>query len=130
MVASVDENRHASSAVPHNPWHDSNSTVGGNDSHISPCTVAISIQSFLNQLSHPRIKADFNNKKFGCNINPNLLPKLDELMWCLLPHWQGGSLTAATSIRADHHMQQLNAQNDSLLLTVMDNISACVSYNE
>ena len=89
--------------------------MGGDASDVSPWALAISIQSLLNQFSHPKVRADFYNKKFGCNINPNLLRKIDELRFCFLPRWQDGSLTAATNINAQHHMLQLLFQSDSLL---------------
>ena len=105
-------------------------TVGGDNFNVSPWALAISIQSLLNQFSHPRVRADFYNGRFECNISPSMLPKLDELRWCLLPRWQGGSLTAATNIRAEDHMQQLLAQTDNLLLTDVNDVAACVSYKE
>ena len=74
-----------------NDFNDSTSSIE------STLSKAIALQSLLAKFSHPMIRADFVNGKFGWNINLTLLPQLDELRWSLVPRWQSGDL--ACSIR-------------------------------
>jgi hypothetical protein len=89
----------------------------------------ISIQSLLVQFSHPQVRADFVNQKFGFNINPDLLTKIDELRWTLLPRWQSGSIVS-TNIRsqvAAHHAAELLRMSDDPLLTDSDSLDECLT---
>ena len=61
----------------------------------------LSCLSLLSQFSHPQVRADFINGKFGPLIDPNILAQLDELRWILLPRWQPGSLVLPSRIMID-----------------------------
>lgn len=92
----------------------------------------VSIQSLLVQFSHSKVRADFVNQCFGCNINPKLLPRIDNLRWLLLPRWQSGSL-ATTNVRsqaASYHWNHLIRQSDELFLTDTDAMEECLTYKE
>ena len=96
-----------------NDFNDSTSSIE------STLSKAIALQSLLAQFSHPMVRADFVNGRFGWNINPTLLPQLDELRWSLVPRWQSGDLTC--SIRdcgpAARILQQLLGESDEVILS-------------
>ena len=54
--------------------------------------VIISLYSLLNQFSSSTVRGDFLHKKFGFHLNPEILPKLDELKWTIMPRWSGVGL--------------------------------------
>jgi hypothetical protein len=90
----------------------------------------VSVQSLLVQFSSPRVRADLINGKFGCHINPQLLLKLDDLRWTLLPRWQSGSIITIDTrktVVVDHMFNLLN-KSDELLL--MDLPERCPTYKE
>ena len=92
----------------------------------------ISIQSLLVQFAHHQVRADFINGCFGCNVNPNLLPRIDEIRWLLLPRWLSGNFSPASmrSQSAAYHFSQLIERSDDLLLTDTDAIDECLTYKE
>lgn len=77
---------------------------------------AVSIQALLHQFSHPKVRADFVNGRFGLSINPNLLPSLDALRWSLFPRWRGGSL------RLHQRATRKAAENLTLLIDSSSNL--------
>lgn len=90
----------------------------------------IAIQSLLGQFSSPKVRADFVNKSFGPNINPDLLSLIDDLRWTLMPRWQRGSLTSSSDRRlaAVDHMRKLLAKADEVMVT--NNEGDCLTYQE
>jgi hypothetical protein len=105
-----------------------------NAASVAPNKLAavISVQAVLNQFSVPKVRADFISGRFGCNINPNLLPRIDEFRWTLFPQWQtkGAIFTNATSEQASFHLDKLLVKSDELLLTSMDVMEDCLSYRD
>jgi len=90
------------------------------DSSLVHMTMAVSLQSLLVQFSHPRVRGDFLTGKFGCNINPELLIKLDDLRWTLLPRWKKGdflSIKARSEGAAVHITKLLEQSMDHFVLS-------------
>ena len=52
----------------------------------------IALQGLLVQFSHPQVRADFVNGKFGAGLDTTILPALDEVRWTLFPQWRGGAI--------------------------------------
>jgi hypothetical protein len=94
----------------------------------------VSFLSLLIQFPHPQVRADFINHQFWININLNLLPKIDDLHWSLLLHWQrsiiGQNTTSTRSQVAAHHLSQLLCKIDELLFIDTDAISDCLTYRQ
>lgn len=79
---------------------------------------AITLQSLLTQFTHPQVRADFINHRFGWHLNPSLLGRLDELRWTLSPGWNAGTLERASAVnrRAAIHMTLLLGRDSSVLV--------------
>ena len=79
----------------------------------------ISVVSLLNQFGHPKVRGDFLSGQFACNINPEILPKLDELRCLLLPRWHSGKLSCnnRTKQAAVHFNKLLLEDNDLFKLS-------------
>lgn len=95
-------------------------------------TTMVSFQSLLVQFSHPQVRADFACGVFGCNINPSLLPRIDQLRWTLLPRWQSGSVNTPNlrMAMAAQHWAHLVARSERLFLTDNEDAEQCLTYNE
>ena len=95
-------------------------------------TMLVSIQSLLGQFAHTQVRADFINSRFGCNINPSLLPRMDDLRWTIFPRWQGNGFESATSRSsiASHHIIKLLNRNPSLFIPTDSAEEDCLTYNE
>jgi hypothetical protein len=78
----------------------------------------VAIQSLLAQFAHPQVRADFVQQRFGCHINANLLPRMDQLRWSLFPRWVGGSLELAKvkSQTAAGHLKKLITRDSELFI--------------
>ena len=88
----------------------------------------LSIQSLLNQFCHSSVRADFVNGKFGPDVNPRLLPAIDELNWSLFPRWQGGSVEEVSFVIAAEKVGKLMNKNDGLLVLNNDSFGDSFSY--
>ena len=77
----------------------------------------LSIQSLLSQFSHPRVRGNFLNGKFGWKVNPTLLPRIDKLRCLLFPRWSIGTLAEATqrNMAASIHLQSMVFEHDTIL---------------
>lgn len=94
--------------------------------------MVISIQSLLAQFAHSQVRADLDNRKFGLNVNSNLLPAIDELRWTLFPRWTEGGFGVAESRsrEAAQHMQHLLAKDDQIFITGQGTVDQCLTYSE
>lgn len=79
-------------------------------------THGVAIQALLQQFSHPRVRADLCNDRFGPNISSRLLPSLDLLRFSLFPRWTAGSLGDESLIFDDaaDHLQRLMCKSDEI----------------
>lgn len=93
-------------------------------------SIVVAIQSLLVQFSHPQVRADFHCGVFGCNVNPQILPRLDELRWTLMPRWQSGSLVPPNfrDKAAAQHWVHLIRRSELLLLTDNCDMDQCLTY--
>lgn len=67
----------------------------------------ISLQSLLNQFTHPTVRANFINGNFSCSGNPDTLVCIDELRWLLLPTWKTKADITSRSCSAAEHFKKL-----------------------
>jgi hypothetical protein len=90
----------------------------------------VSVQSLLIQFSNAQVRADLINGRFGCHINPQLLNRIDDLRWTLLPRWQSGSLSTPKDRerKVVDHMIKLLSRSEELLL--VDSPEKCLTYKE
>ena len=96
--------------------------------HVS---LVLAIQSLLWQFSHPQIRADFMNGKFGPKLNPSILQRLDELKWSLFPRWLGGpEYSMETYKKASVHVYKLVNKDEGLFLSDIDAMDDCMSYKD
>lgn len=93
----------------------------------------ISVQALLSQFSHPKVRADFINNKFGIHINAMLLPKIDLLRWRLFPVWQGNrgfEEANNNNTMAAKDLQSLLSKSKSLFQLGGDAIDDSLSYRD
>jgi len=103
-------------------------TDGGQRSDLA---MVVSLQSLLAQFSHPQVRGDFLNCKFGSNINPILLTQLDMIRWTVCPRWLRGDFAAAdkrSRIAANHIQKLLSRSSEVWYLT--DDKNASMTYSE
>lgn len=95
-------------------------------------TTVVAMQALLSQFASPTVRADYVNGKFGSNVNPNLLPKIDLLRWTLMPRWQQGDLAAGSSrnFDASNHIERLLWREDQLMLLEVDSTDTELTYDE
>ena len=76
----------------------------------------IKIFSLLIQMSNTQVRGDLMSGKFGPNLNPDILPRLDELRWMLLPRWQSSDNEFAHSRfqEAAGHLDKLMERSTAL----------------
>lgn len=91
-------------------------------------STVISLQSLLCQFSHPKVRADFINGRFGPSIRPTLLSKIDDLRCTIFPRWQSGGLKGAAerSAAAVLHLSKLLSLSTDLL--ILDDLAVKDSY--
>ena len=99
---------------------------------VSQLMMTIAIESLLSQFAHPGVRADLVNRKFACNVNPNLLPEIDNLRWTLFPRWLGSGLEAAAESyqRAAEHLRRLVGRSEELFKVVSGATESLLSYRE
>ena len=75
------------------------------------------ILCLLNQLTNPQVRGDFLSGLFGPSINPDLLPRLDELRWMVLPRWQGSGFDSnlARYDQAVEHLEKLVNNSEEIV---------------
>lgn len=97
-----------------------------------PITTIVALQALLIQFSSHIVRADFINGKFGCNVNPGLLPKLDILRQTLIPDWQHGGLAAGSqrNFTASQHIQKLLLRLDQLFVLEAGDSETELTYCE
>ena len=95
-------------------------------------TKIISIQSLLVQFSHPSVRADFINGRFGePSINTSLLERIDELRWTLMPRWIGGEIAELQrSASAAYHFDEMMNGSEAPFITNVNQIERCMTYRE
>ena len=92
----------------------------------------LSCQSLLSQFNSVQVRSDFVNGKFGNSLDPDILPKIDELRWTLCPRWQGGFLDVpGPSVRSARiAMEKLLSGSTDLAVLGMDNVLDPFSFKE
>ena len=55
--------------------------------------MVLAISSLLQQFSHVNVRGDFVHGKSSMNLNPDLLPMIDQLRCILIPRWGSGGLS-------------------------------------
>ena len=92
----------------------------------------LQLQALLGQFAHPKVRADFLNNKFNWTINPNVLPRIDDLRCLLFPRWNGASQLDGSSLQreaqAAHHLKALNSKCKSLLVLPGEAPGASLSH--
>ena len=99
---------------------------------VSQLMMMIAIESLLIQFAHPGVCADLVNRKFANNVNPNLLPEIDNLRWTLFPRWLGSGFEAAAESyqRAAEHLRHLVSRSEELFKVVSGATESLLSYRE
>ena len=97
---------------------------------VSSLSIWASVQSLLVQFSSAQVRADLINGKFGGHINPQLLNRIDDLHWTVLPRWQSGILSTPSDRErmVVEHMIKLLSKSEELLL--VDSPDKCLAYKE
>ena len=92
----------------------------------------ITIQSLLAQFAHPQVRAELLIGHFWLNVNPNILPAIDNLWWTHLPHWLGHGFGAGSprSEMAAHHLYKLIHKSKEQIMPNMQEGKTCPSYSE
>jgi hypothetical protein len=92
----------------------------------------VAIHSLLAQFSHPQVRADFVNGKFGIGVNPGILPVLDELHWTIFPRWLGSGFSAAKhrNENAVDHLKLSISSSPDIFLTNIENADQCLACHE
>ena len=68
---------------------------------------------------------------FGPNLNPSILPQLDELKWSLFPRWLGGlDVSGDNYKRASWHICKLLAKEEGTFFSDLESLEDCFSYRE
>jgi len=104
------------------------------ESHTEEDAIAavVTLQSLLMQFSNVNVRADFVNGKFGSNINPNLLPHIDNLRYTLFPRWSGGdfkSARARSTYAVQHICNLLNKSHELAIVSEQDSVDS-LTYAE
>lgn len=107
-----------------------NAQPGHTDCRFLPTVIAC--QSLLSQFSHPRVRADFCNGRFGVRINPSLLPRIDEMRWVLFPAFGGMDMdeTITGSVDAAGRFQLLIARSKNVCKLAGEAEGESLSYRE
>ena len=92
----------------------------------------MAFQSLLNQFSHPKVRTDFRDGRFGVRINPSLLPKIDELRWLLFPAWSGKGMNEniTRNICAARRIQLLLTRSEEVCELSCEVDDESLSYHE
>ena len=91
------------------------------------------VLSLLMQMTNTRVRGDLISGQFGPNVNPDILPKIDELRWTLLPRWQPVEQQAGNHRYRDaaNHLQKLLERSTDIFEPVHPSKSGTsISYSE
>jgi len=92
----------------------------------------VTLQSLLMQFSNVKVRADFANGKFGPNVNPDLLHRIDDLRWTIFPRWPGGNFQSARNRNASavKHIRKLLSKSEEFFMVDDQEYEEALSYAE
>ena len=95
-------------------WGESTKRRKANDKYeVRLLTKVVAYQGLLQQFSHPQVRADYINNKFGEDDTSFALEALDELRCALFPQWHGGSLDASPENFSSAAVELIKLMTDS-----------------